>query len=175
MRGAIRAMTCRLLTPILVVSVLPGAVSSTGVDARLEGRVLGVDGRPASGYRIHLIGDEGHDVAQASVDGSGIYSFSDLGPGEYSLGVESPSGAVAPVAAQPIRLGSRELARRDIKLLESDPTTVNGVLAANPSLGMWWGERTTAAKIWTIIGIVAVVGITAVALDDEKDTSPVTP
>jgi hypothetical protein len=155
--------------------MLPALAAPAGLSARLEGLVLGIDGRPAAGYRVHLVGSEGDGVAHASVDASGSYSFAEVGPGEYALGVETPAGEVALVAAAPVRLGANELARRDIKLVQSDPRTVNGLLAANPSLGAWWGERTTAAKIWTIVGLVAVGGVTFAALDDEEDTSPVNP
>ena len=92
------------------------------------------------------------------------------------MGLENRSGEIAAVVASPIQLGTNQLARRDIKLLESDADTVNGVLAANTGLGKWWGEATTVAKIWTVLGLVAVVGITASALDDDEEhASPITP
>jgi hypothetical protein len=174
MGPTVRAITSTLLTAAIVVWMLPVS-ASPGAMGRLEGQVLGIDGRPASGWQVHLVGGSGRATAQAEVDGAGLYSFRDVEPGDYSLGVVSPTGDAAIVAAPPVRLGAGELARRDIKMSESDPRTVNGVLAANPSLGAWWGERTLAAKIWTIIGIVAVVGVTAAAVDDEDDVSPVTP
>jgi hypothetical protein len=185
MRPPIRAIACWLLIPALCLTALPAVAGSPDGAARLEGRVLGVDGFPASGYRIHLVGGAGADLGRSEVDEKGIYSFPGLAPGAYSLGVESPEGLVAPVASPPIQLGARELARRDIKLMEADAQAIDGMLAANPSLGAWWGERTLAAKIWTVVGIVAIAGVTSAALDDddeddgpfedEEDTSPIKP
>ena len=82
--------------------------------ARLEGLLLGVDGRPATDMRVHLIDDEGRDLAQVATSDDGLYSFKDLPAGEYSLGIENAEGQMAPVAAPPVRVGQGELARRDL-------------------------------------------------------------
>jgi hypothetical protein len=107
----------RLVLATLVLAVAPAQAEAGG--ARLEGYLLGVDGRAASGYKVHLIDGEGQDVAQSSTSDEGVYRFRDVTAGAYSLGIESPEGRMAPVAAPPVRLSADELARRDIKLVES--------------------------------------------------------
>ena len=42
---------------------------------RLEGLLLGVDGRPATEMRVHLIDDQGRDLAQVATSEDGLYSF----------------------------------------------------------------------------------------------------
>ena len=78
---------------------------------------------------------------------------------------------MAPVAAPPVRMGEGELARRDLKLMQADPSTISGAAGANYGLGTWWASLTPAAKAWTVVAIVAVVAITWAALD-EDDVSP---
>lgn len=172
---AFRLVAC-LLVPLLAVTTLP-ALGSPAAGARLEGLVHGVDGRPASGYRVHLIDEEGRGLAESTVDGSGGYAFTSLSAGDYSLGLENRSGEIAAVVTRPIELGHDELARRDIRLMGSDADTVNGALAANASLGSWWGDLTHVGKVWTVVGLVGFVALAASALDDdnEVDATPTTP
>jgi len=143
--------------------------------ARLEGLLLGVDGRPAAAMTVHLIDTPGRDLAQAATSDDGVYSFKDLPAGEYSLGVESPEGGMAPVAAPPVRLTSGELARRDLKLMQADAVSVNAATGANYGMGAWWASLTPAAKAWTVVAVLAVVGITAAALSTENEPSPIVP
>ncbi|NIP94810.1 MAG: carboxypeptidase regulatory-like domain-containing protein, partial [Akkermansiaceae bacterium] len=42
---------------------------------RLEGLIVGVDGRAASGHTVHLINEQGEDAGQAVSDENGVYSF----------------------------------------------------------------------------------------------------
>ena len=157
---------------LLVWVASPALAGAEG--ARLEGLLLGVDGRPAAEMRVHLIDDQGRDLSQVATSDDGLYSFKDLPAGEYSLGIESAEGQMAPVAAPPVRLGQGELARRDLKLMESDPATVNAATGANYGMGTWWASLTPAAKAWTVVALVAVVAITWAAFD-EDDASPTQP
>jgi hypothetical protein len=134
-----------------------------------------IDGRAASEYRVHLIDSDGDDIRQAVTDPDGLYSFRDLPAGEYTVGVESPGGQVAPLYGPPIRLAEDELARRDLKLLQTDAGEMGRAAGSNYGLGVWWASLSTAAKIWVIVGGVVVVAITVAALDDEPSASPTVP
>jgi hypothetical protein len=161
----------------LVAATLPAVAIAGSLGARIEGRVLGVDGRPAAGHRVHLIDDGGRSVAQAATSNEGIYAFKDLAAGSYGLGIEGVNGEAAPVAAPAVKLGNGELGRRDIRLMQAEPGRIEAATQANYGVGMWWAGLSPAAKVWTIIGIVAVAGVTAAALsdDDESDASPSEP
>lgn len=150
----------------LIVALSP---AGAGSGALLEGRVVGEDGRAASGFAVHLIGDGGRQVGVSNTDTDGIYSFPSLDAGEYHLGIEHPSGGMAPVAGPPVRLGDGELARRDLKLMHASPQQRRQALQGNASLGSWWAGLTPAAKAWSIVAIVVVVGITVAALDDDDE------
>lgn len=160
----------RLVMVALVLALAPVQAQAGG--ARLEGYLLGVDGRAASGYRIHLIDDEGLDVAQSLTSDEGVYRFRDVTAGAYSLGVESPEGRVAPVAAPPVRLGADELARRDIKLIASGDAEREAVERENYSFGVWWAGLSPAAKAGSVVGVFVILGVTVQALDDEDQGTP---
>jgi hypothetical protein len=148
------------LTPERALAGVQGA-------AQLEGVVIGLDGKPADGYTMHLIDGDGEPVGQSTTGADGLYSFKNVDAGSYSLGVAVPGGregAVAPVASGPIRLGDSHLERRDVKLMQA-----GGPMGANYSVGIWWAGLTTAAKVWTVIGGLVIIGITVAALDDDDD------
>jgi len=172
MRSPFRNLSAVASVLALLLWVASPVVAATN-GARLEGLVLGVDGRPAAQMKVHLIDGQGRDLSQAATTDEGVYSFKDLPAGEYSLGIENPEGAMAPVAAPPVRLEQGELARRDLKLMEADPAAVNAATRANYGMGAWWASLTPAAKAWTVVALVAVVGITAAALSSEDEASPV--
>jgi len=136
--------------------------------AVLEGLVVAEDGRAASGYTIHLIADGGTGVAVAATDAGGLYSFRDLSAGSYALGVEHPQGGVAPVVGPPVRLAPGQLARRDLKLLSASNQQAQQAIQGNASLGTWWAGLTSAAKAWSVVAVVVVLGITFAALDDDE-------
>jgi hypothetical protein len=162
-----------LFALVLWISPQP-SLAAGGSGARLEGLVLGLDGRAAAGHSIHLIRAGGEDLARSAVGEDGLYSFTGLGAGQYSLGVEMPDGTLAPVAAPPVRLGGNELARRDLKLVTSDAETTNAALQANHGLRQWWSELSTPGKAWTIVGIVVAAALVHDALDDDETrASPV--
>jgi hypothetical protein len=154
----------------LVLCVASPPTLAAGVaGGRLEGLVLGLDGRPAADHRVHLIDAEGEDIARSAVGDDGLYSFAGLSAGQYSLGVEMPDGTLSPVAARPARLGPDELARRDVRLLFFDSAETNAAVPLNYGLGSWWSGLSAGGKAWTIIGIVLAAGLIYQALDDDED------
>jgi hypothetical protein len=157
----------RLILAALVLALAPVQAEAGG--GRLEGYLLGVDGRAASDHRVHLIDGDGLGVAQTSTSDDGVYRFRDLKAGEYSLGIESPDGQMAPVAAPPVRLGTDELARRDIKLIASGQAERDAVGRENYSFGVWWAGLSPAAKAGSIIGTFVILGVTVKALDDDEE------
>jgi len=158
-------IVARVVLVVLALASMPVAAQPQA-GARLEGFVLGVDGRAAGGLRVHLIDDAGRDVAQAATDGQGVYRFRDLASGAYSLGIESAEGGMAPVAAPPVRLGRDELARRDVKLVDADVEQRERAGKENASFGIYWAGLSPGAKAWSVIGVFVIVGITIEALDD---------
>jgi hypothetical protein len=147
----------------------PPTLAAGATGARLEGLVLGLDGRVAADHYVHLIDAGGEDIARSAVGDDGLYSFSGLSAGQYSLGVEMPDGTLTPVAARPARLGPDELARRDVRLLFFDSAETNAAVPLNYGLGSWWSGLSAGGKAWTIIGIVLAAGLIYQALDDDED------
>jgi hypothetical protein len=174
MRRSWRSLTAGLALLTLVVSWPPASAGSTLPGARLEGLLLGVDGRPADGYAVHLIDDEGAAVGRAVTDADGVYTFDGLEDGRYSMGIEGLEGRMAPVAAPPVRLRLGQLVRRDVKMVEAGPEGAESAAGGNYGLGMWWAGLSTPAKAWTVVGLVAIAAITLAALtdDDDRPASP---
>jgi len=167
MRSSFRSIAAQLTILALVLMISPVSAMDSTSGATLEGLLVDVDGTPAAGYRVHLIDDAGTPMAQATAGEDGLYSFSGVPAGEYAMGIENASGQMAPVAAPPLRLGESELARRDLKLLNADGPGTEGAMRGNYSMGEWWAGLNPAAKTWTIIAIVVVVGVTVALLNDD--------
>lgn len=161
------------LIALLLWMASPPTLAAAANGARLEGLVLGLDGRAAANHRMHLIGSDGEEIAWSEVGEDGLYSFAGLSAGQYSLGVEMPDGTLSPVAARPVQLGRDELARRDVRLLISDRDKTNAAIQLNYGLGSWWSGLSAGGKAWTIIGIVVAAGLIYRALDD--DETPASP
>ena len=71
---------------------------------------------------------------------------------------------------------NEEIVRNNYSANNKLSPSIGRATPAHYGLGQWWSEITTPAKIWTVIGILGVIGITAAALDDdEDDASPVLP
>ena len=157
-----------LASHVAFVTLLLALTPAHAGGARLEGYVVDVDGRGAPGFRVHLIDDTGQAVAAARTSAEGVYRFRDLPAGAYSLGVESPAGKMAPVAAPPTKLTETELARRDIKLIEANQAERETVGVENHSFGVWWAGLSKPAKTWTILGVAVFLGLTYEALDDDE-------
>jgi hypothetical protein len=165
----------RLMLAALALSIASVPVEAGG--ARLEGYLVGADGRAAAGYRVHLIDGEGRDVEQSETSDEGVYRFRDLASGAYSLGIESPDGRMAPVAAPPVRLDADELARRDIKLVEASADQQAAVGRENKGFGFWWAGLPPEAKAGAVIGTFVALGLGMQALDDDSEDrgSPILP
>lgn len=174
-RSALALLTaCAVSAATAVGSPAAGAPGGS----RLEGLLVDVDGRTASGFTLHLIDRDGRDIRQSMTAADGLYSFSELAPGSYSLGIEDPAGRMAVVDAPPFRLGRDSLARRDVRLMQGGPEAQSAAFAANPSIGLWWAGLSPQARVWTVVGVVLIALITVKALDSdggETDASPVTP
>jgi hypothetical protein len=151
---------------LVLTGVSPGG-SAPQSTSRLEGLVLDIDGRPAAGWGIHLIDEEGHAVARADTDSGGFYSFREVESGRYALGIESPEGLMSPVDAPPVLVRDRELSRRDLKLMSAEEGEAGQTAHGNYGLGHWWAGLTPAAKAWTIVAIVVVAGVTVALLADD--------
>lgn len=169
--------THRLLAGLSIALLLLAAVPSASLaqSSRLEGYLLDVDGRAAKGYQVHLIDGGGNDVARSPASDEGVYSFKDLSAGSYSMGIEDTRGRMAPVAAPPVVLQDGGLARRDIKLVSSENPQDARIGQQNQSLGLFWAGLSPAAKAWSVVGMVVVLGVAIQALDDEDSVSPSNP
>jgi hypothetical protein len=160
-----------LVAAATLVAMLAGGLPISAAGGRLEGLVVDLDGRPATDHRVHLIGSDGRPVASSRVSGEGRYTFPDLAAGEYALGVESPGGLVAPVAAPPVEVGADRLVRRDLRLVRADADAQAEAAGSSYGMGLWWAGLSPAAKAWVIVAIVVAAGITWTALDDDEEPS----
>jgi carboxypeptidase family protein len=164
-----------VLTVALALEPCVITSASAGAPGRIEGLVVGLDGRAAASYRVHLIEPSGAEAASAVTDTKGLYSVPSIAAGEYGLALESADGRVAPVS-RPVRIAAGQLARYDVRLLQAEPEEAEEAAEAGGGLGAWWAGLSTAAKVWIIVGSVAVVGVTYVAVTDddnnEQEASP---
>ena len=170
MRTTWKSAVTYLTILALVVWFAPMGAFASESGGRLEGLIIGTDGRAATGSTIHLIDQQG-DVRQATTDDDGLYSFGDLPTGSYAVGIELPDGTIAPIASPPVRMRAGELARRDVKLLEADAGAVEQAAAANYSFGTWWAGLSGGAKAGVIIGFVLVGYGLVEAFSDDDDTN----
>jgi hypothetical protein len=169
MNDSLRGALARALALSMILCTTPGLLASDAA-SRLEGLVVGVDGRAATSLTVALIDERGSVIERSGVAADGLYSFRRIEPGSYWLGVETQDGLAAPVATPPVRLEGGELVRRDLKLLSANAARV-AQATDNPNygIGLWWAGLSPAAKVWVVIGIVTFAGITYAALDDEED------
>jgi len=161
-----KSVTVFSIALLLAISVPP--VGAAQYDSRLEGLVLGFDGRPAEGFRVHLIDDSGNDRAQAGVDAAGTYRLGGVQPGRYALALETPDGRFAAVDAPALKIREGYLVRRDLKLVEGDPGAPLGLAQPSYGFGEWWAGLGTGARIWSVVAVVVVAGITAAALTSDE-------
>ena len=158
------------VTVFSIVVLLAASMPLVGAaqTARLEGLVLGFDGRAAAGFRVHLIDDSGTDRAQAGVDAAGTYRLDGLQPGRYALALEMPDGRFAAVDAPPLKVREGYLVRRDFKLIERDPADPARLAQPAYGFGTWWAGLPTGSKVWTVVAIVVFAGFTAQALSSDE-------
>jgi len=169
MRSASRSLVVLLIVPAMLLAMLPSTARAGDSGARLEGLLLDVQGRPATGYGVILIDDVGQEVQRSPIDEHGLYSFREITAGGYSLGVETPQGQKAPVATPPINVADGQLARRDLQISESDPRGTGSIAQGNYGLGMWWASISPAGKAWTIVALTTFFVVTVAILADSDD------
>lgn len=166
-----RAVAAACTIAVVLLAWVPAPAIAGPVGGRIEGLLLDIEGRPAEGYRVHLIDDAGNDRAQATADEDGIYTFREVPAGRYGMGIESPQGAVAPVSSPPVRVGSGELARRDVKLVEADSATTQAAVQGHYGLGLWWSGLSTGGKAGIGVAMGAVLYGIIVALDSDGESN----
>jgi len=169
MHRAIRPFIALTVVIALLLWATPSPIEASASPARLEGQVVGLDGRPAEGFQVHLIDADGAEVATAETDDGGVYSFEQVEAGQYGLGVGNPQGQLAPVAGPPIDLADGQLARRDLKLVQTDAPRRQELSGVNPSVGSWWAGLSTPAKAWVVVAIVVAAWFTYEALKSEDE------
>jgi hypothetical protein len=176
MRRTTRPIIASTVVAALLLWGLPLPAEAAPGPARLEGQVVGIDGKPAEGFQIHLIDSEGTEVARAETDDRGVYSFGEVESGSYGLGVGNPDGQLAPVAGPPIELDQGQLARRDLKLVQTDEPRRQDLAGINPSVGTWWAGLSTPGKAWIVVAIVVAAWFTYEALkSDDEPEQPASP
>lgn len=160
---------------IAAISILILSASAYGASpAAFGGRVLEVDGHPASGFQVILLSTAGEELLRAGTDGKGTFLFEELDPGSYELGIRSPEGDFAPVLAEPTELEPGQRVVREIRLVEMESPLQ--LAPAKGGLGVWWAGLTKPAKIWTVLGTMTAIGLIYSATDDDDDNEPtVTP
>jgi len=167
MMRALRSTVCwTTVFGLLLLVSSPGAAASPG--ARLEGMLLGVDGRPAAGHHVVLVDGAGDDVDATVTDADGVYSFRGLAAGEYGVVVEGPEGGLGGLAGEPLRLEDGQLARQDLRLLEADDAST-AQMKANYGLKQRYAGMSTAEKswLWVVVGVVG--GLTLYLIFDSNN------
>jgi len=168
MRTISRTVACSTILTMLLWTTLAVAAGGTG---RLDGLVLGTDGKPAVGSTVHLIDGDGKS-RRAEVDVEGRYSLADVPAGSYSIGIETAAGQVGPVVAPPVRIDEGHLVRRDVKLANATPQLVDQAVQGNYSFGSWFSGLGTGAQAGVVLGfLVAAYG--AVELIDDDDNKEI--
>ena len=175
MRTTVKATAAYVTTLALLICISPFPVLASDTGARLEGIVVGVEGRPAAGATVNLIDKNGDALAEATATEDGIYSFPNVPAGEYVMGIQTEDGTIVPVAAAPLQLNDGKLARRDLKLVETGTGEFEQA-TANYGFGSWWAGLSGGAKFGVIVAFVAVgYGLyEVISDDDEKPASPET-
>jgi len=161
-----------LVAGLVLVALLPFSAIAAAPTARIEGLVIGADGQRSPGATVYLFDRDGATQGEAVADDDGIYSIRDLAAGQYGMGVKTATGIVAPVASPPVRLADGELARRDLKLVEADDTTVDAAVTANYGFGSWFKGLSGGEKAGLIVGFVALAYLIYDSLDSEDDETP---
>ena len=105
------------------------------------------------------------------MDETGAYAMHGVRSGQYALALQTPDGLYAAVDAPAFRLREGHLARRDLKLIERDPSAPQQLAQPSYGFGTWWAGLSVGAKIWTIAAVVVVAAVTADALSDDEGIS----
>lgn len=169
MRKVVNSSVVYMTILALLVFVAPTGAIAAVANSTIEGMIVGVDGRAASGYTIHLIDENGTVVRHVLTDASGTYTFANLPAGNYGVGIETPDGMMVPVATPPISVTADAVVHRDVKLIEADAQTANQVATSNPAVGSWWAGLSGIAKAGVIVGLAAVTWGVVDALDDDDE------
>ena len=167
MKRALRsAVACTTVLGLLLVGSQFPAAASTG--ARLEGMLIGVDGRPAAGHRVLLVDGDGADIDATTTGDDGVYSFQGLPTGEYDVLVEGPEGQLGGLSGESLRLEGDQLARHDLRLLEADADSA-AMLQANYGVKQRYAGMSGAEKTWLWVVVGVVGGLTLFLVFDEDD------
>jgi outer membrane cobalamin receptor len=105
-----RSLAISFITPVLLLAAFAGAVHAQA--AFIQGRVLDPSERPVAGAVVSLRSGSGL-LRQVPTRADGSYSFGDLPPGPYELGVAAEGFRAEPVRAV---VGPAETLSADIRL-----------------------------------------------------------
>lgn len=164
----------------LIALAAPGAPTlAQASTARLEGTILGLDGAPASGLEVVLIGEGGAEIASAKTDAAGAYVISDVPPGSYGLGLVLLNGTAVTVPGDDVVLVAGEVTRRDLQLVHATPAQPETPAAPPPvtagKVELWWAGLSPTMKGLAIGGAVAAVALIVIAVssggDDEEESA----
>jgi len=159
-------LVCMTVMGLLLSTAQIDVAASAG--ARLEGVLVGVDGRPAADHRVTLVDGGGAEVGTTRTDDDGVYSFRGLAEGDYGVMVEGPSGELGGSPGESLRLGGDQLARHDMRLMEADAETA-AMLQANYGVKQNYAGMTIAEKTWLWVVVGVVGGLTMFLVLDDDD------
>lgn len=165
-----------------VVALLASSVPTLAQDGtgRLEGTVLGLDGTPASGIEVVLIGENGAEISSATTDANGNYAIAAVPAGAYGLGLVLRNGTAVTVPGDDVVLVAGEVTRRDLQLVQAGTSTPKTAVEPPPVTAgkaeLWWAGLSPVMKGVVIGGGVAAIALIAVAVsggddDDEESAS----
>lgn len=177
MNPTVRRTSALILALVFCPGAAPASILAADAPARLEGLVVGADGRPATGHAVLLVADDGGVAARATSGDDGVYRFAEVEPGRYGLGLELPDGTAAPVVGVDADLEAGQLARRDLRLAPADGLVDLAPAQSHGGLILWWVGLSPAAKAAVVVGGLGGAWLLYEELDDDdEDTaSPVDP
>ena len=150
----------------LAASVAP---TTAGDPGRVEGLIVGPDGRPAVGFDVLLIDDTGDVVEHVAADADGQYRFKRVDAGAYDLALQSPEGHAAPVLAPATNVHAGELVRRDIRLVPSTTPVSFAPAGSGGGAGTWWAGLPAGAKVGIAIGGLVVLAVLVETVTDSEE------
>jgi hypothetical protein len=178
MTTMLRGSCAALVGIALLVSAEPTRASGEPRLGELEGRVFETNGRPAAGYGVVLVREDGAEAARVETSSQGSFRIGSVPAGTYRMEVVDIGGTVAPVGGG-ATVTPGAAVRRDVHIVRDTGSVALAQTGFGPKSDSWWARRTKPEKVWTVVGIVlgagAVVAIVNNLSDDDDDEAQASP
>jgi len=133
------ALSLVLLAAAVLLFGTSGAIGQTISSATLRGDVKDPNGAAVANATVTLTSSDRGDQRQTKTNEQGVYSFTSVAPGKYSLKVEAANFQTSDVPE--LRLGPSETRGLDIELVVGSPTASVTVVSDNEGIKTETGEK----------------------------------